>query len=456
LGILSDTQLQRAKEALKEYLDHLDGNNQWPDELDNKRISIIENELGSLLHSYLENATQLAGFKSKNDSINKRNELWGFKGIKGQMFFNMIFNVADEVSELDQEIKAAIALPSNEDIAASRIKTLMAYVKRIGDQHVEAGNDRRSAPQLSSVPFFLSYFWQIQDRDMWPVYYTSSVNQMNDLNLWVPTGDSAKDYIAFKQIHEELQQAFSDEAKKAFTLYDVEHVFWHRSGHPFGESKSDAASGSTSLEDKNQVDAELKQERLPDSYVPPIIAILPRMARHEQGLDEIAKRSGTSLERAFEKTINVAFSMLGYNTELLGQGAGRVPDGRAESADDSYAVIWDAKVRADGYSMGTDDRTIREYINTQSRELKRRRHLRNIYYVIISSGFADDYDDTIRSIKMETDVNEVCLIEADALVAMVEAKLRDPLEVTLGSDGLQMYLSMSGVLTAEQVRQQRL
>jgi hypothetical protein len=40
----------------------------------------------------------------------------------------------------------------------------------------------------------------------------------------------------------------------------------------------------------------------------------------------------------------------------------------------------------------------------------------------VSSEFADDFDDAIRSLKMETDVNEVCLVEADALVARLEAR----------------------------------
>lgn len=110
-------------------------------------------------------------------------------------------------------------------------------------------------------------------------------------------------------------------------------------------------------------------------------------------------------------------------------------------------------MRADGYSIGTDDRTIREYVTTQSRELKRRKLLRNIYYAIISSGFRDDYDDVVRMVKMETDVNEVCLIEAEALVAMVDAKLRDPLQLTLGPDGIQRIFSNSGVLTSDNVRE---
>jgi hypothetical protein len=126
----------------------------------------------------------------------------------------------------------------------------------------------------------------------------------------------------------------------------------------------------------------------------------------------------------------------------------------ASAPDYNYAILWDAKVRSGGYSMGTDDRVIREYITSQSRDLKRRRSLRNIYYVIVSSSFADDFDDAVRAMKMETDVSEVTLLEADALVAMVDAKLRDPLQITLGPDGLQRLFTVSGVLTEGTVREQ--
>jgi hypothetical protein len=131
-----------------------------------------------------------------------------------------------------------------------------------------------------------------------------------------------------------------------------------------------------------------------------------------------------------------------------------VPDGIALAHDESYAIIWDAKIRSNGYSMGTDDRTIREYITTQSRDLKRKRFLRNIYYIIVSSSFTDDYDDTVRFIKMETDVSEVVLMEADALVKMVDAKLRSPMQITLGPDGLQRLFSVSGILSSEMVQEQ--
>jgi len=371
------------------------------------------------------------------------------------MFFNMVVNVAVDAGECDEELKAAIVSPTSEDMARSRIKTFTRYVKRIGEEFVEAGGSNYGKPKPSSVPYFLSYFWQIQDRDMWPVYYTASVNTMTDLNLWTPTGDLAEDYITFKHIHEELGGVFTKHSDQKFGLYEVEHVFWFKGGNPFGGDKPlrpeakevDTGGTATGIVEGTTL------VRLPDSYVPPVVGILPRMAVNDEEVAKAAKASGTSIERAFEKSIHATFTMLGYTTTLLGQGGGRVPDGLAVDIDNSYAILWDAKVRSNGYSMGTDDRTIREYIVTQSRDLRRKRSLRNIYYVVVSSQFTDDYDDTIRMLKMDTDVSEVCLLEAGALVTMVDAKLRDPQQVTLGPDGLQRIFSSSGVVSTENVRE---
>jgi len=454
MPILNEHQLQRALEAMREFLSAPpDSGGQTPvqagEACDQGRIRLIEQDLKPLLAGYLEAEIALSEFKSKVDGINKRNSgLWGFKGIKGQMFFNMVVNVADDLEECDQELKAALAVPSNDQIAASRLKTFGSYVRRLGEQWVEAGHTRHEMPKMGSIPFFVSYFWQIQGRETWPVYYTNSVQMMTDLNLWQPSGDLAEDYLTFKHLHEELADLFTRESGQRFDLYRVEHIFWHRDGNPYAAGPRPPVSPTPP-----PTPPVGGGDFLPESHVPPIIAILPRMALNEPALVEAARNSGTSLERAFEKYVNAAFTILGYKAELLGMGRGRVPDGLALAHDENYAILWDAKIRTNGYSMGTDDRTVREYIITQSRELKRRRSMRNIYYLIISSTFTDDYDDAIRSIKMETDVNEVILMEVDALVAMVDAKLRAPLDVTLGSDGLQRLFSQSGILTSDTVRE---
>lgn len=454
---LTHDQRQRALEVMKEYLaapKNPDGRTPLEEEteLDRNREGIIDQQLKPLLDDYLGGRVPLVDFKSKVDGINKRREYWGFKGVKGQMFFNMVVNVADDIAECDEELKAALAMPASEDLASSRIKTFVSYVKRIGEQHLDAGGTKHGRPKFRSAPFFLSYFWHIQHRETWPVYYTNSVNTMIDLNLWQPGEDLAEDYLTYKHIHEELARIFSEQSGMPFGLYEVEHVFWFKGGNPLGGAKPLKPEQPVPKPgDGVTVPDQQRMTHLPDSYVPPIVAILPAMARHESELTDVAKASGTSLERAFEKSIHAAFTMLGYETKLLGQGQGRVPDGVALDLDNSYAVLWDGKVRADGYSMGTDDRTIREYIMTQSREMKRRRSLRNIYYLVISSGFSDDYDDAIRMLKMDTDTSEVCLLEAEALVAMVDAKLREPQQLPLGPDGLQRLFTVSGVLTAKDV-----
>lgn len=457
---LTPEQIRRAIEALNEYLaapPTTDGRTRLEsdDELNRQRVEIIKNEILPLLGRYLAEEITMPEFKRKVDGTNKQNELWGFRGIKGQMFFNMVVKVADGLVECDRALKAAIKVPNDEEMASSRINAFSSYVKRIGDHHVELGGTKHGVPKLGSVPFFLSYFWQIQQRDIWPVFYTSSVNAMTDMNLWRPTADLATDYVMYKHIYEELARIFSKETKRDFGLYDVEHVFWFKSGKPY-VPEGPTVVATTPEKQPSAAKSDVRAcalNRLPESYVPPVVAILPSMAANEPGLDEAAKESGTSLVRAFEKSINAAFTILGYETKLLGQGKGRVPDGQALALDDSYAILWDAKVRSDSYNMGTDDRTIKEYIVTQNRELKKRRGLRNIYYLVISSHFADDYDDAIRSLKMETDVNEVCLVEADALVVMVDAKLRAQNQVTLGPDGLQRLFSVSGILSAQTVQQ---
>jgi hypothetical protein len=373
---LSPEQTARAVEVMQEYL-HAppasDGKtpSQRSADGDRERVGLIDNQLKQMVEAYIAGNLPLDEFKSKVDGINKRHENWGFKGIKGQMFFNMVVNVSHDAAECDQEIKAAIAVPTNEDMARSRIRTFASYVRRIGDAHVEGGGTKQGRPKPGSIPFFMSYFWQLQDRLTWPVYYTNSVNTMIDLNLWQPSEDLAEDYVTFKHLHEELAKVFTKASGRPFDLYDVEHVFWFKGGNPYGEQKAVAQEDKTVTERPLQTTVEETPTlvRLPDSYIPPVIAVLPRIARNEVGFDALAKASGTSLPKAFEKSIHAAFTILGYDTKLLGQGMGRVPDGLAVEPDSSYAILWDAKIRENGYSMGTDDRAIREYVHTQSREL---------------------------------------------------------------------------------------
>ncbi|WP_415517693.1 MAG: hypothetical protein ACEB74_08675 [Desulfovibrio aminophilus] len=463
--MLTKEQQGLAVQLMQEYLaaKKPDGKKCWKENItfDAARREVIKSKLLPLLTGFLAGKTPLNEFKSGVDSTNKSHNLWGFRGFNGQIFFNILFHWSRDphfgilAEEFEPLLQRTITAPKTEAAAKAQISDFTNFVRRLNDRIVELGNPKSRCANPGRVPFMLSYFWQVQAPEVWPVYYRSSVITMGDANLWSPGEDLAENYVAFKHIHEELAKLFTKAGKQPFGLYEVEHVFWFKHGLA-GKSQPPALEESAKaphVKPAKVAGAQPIPGLLPDSYVPPIVAILPRMAANDPALVVAAKATGISLERAFEKHVSAAFTILGYDTLLLGQGQGRTPDGRALDEDNSYAVIWDAKVRGDGYSMGTDDRTIREYIATQSKELKRRRSLRNIYYVLVSSSFRDDYEEAIRAIKMETHVNEVCLVQADALVAMVEAKLRDPRQVDLGSSGLQRLFCLSGILTGDMVRE---
>jgi hypothetical protein len=421
-------------------------------ELDRNRVEVIERLLKPLIDKFVSGVLSVGEFKKQIDSTNKQNQYWGFSGIKGQMFFNMLVKTASDTEELTKQLQASIRAPTDEAEASAMLRSFQDYIARVGEKFVAAGGEAYNKPKAGSVSFFLSYFWQVQYREVWPVFYTNTVQMIEDMNLWEATGDSGEDYLAYKSLHNILKNAFSEKSGRLFTLYDVEHVFWFRSGKmSVAPSPQPEVVATPSNFSQTQLGHAAETHKLPEGYVPPIVSIIPSLASNEPQFQEIAQRSGTTLERAFEKSINAAFTILGFETRLLGQGQGRVPDGQAIAVDESYAVIWDAKARTDGYRMGTDDRTIRQYIDVQSRALKRSRGIRNIYYVIISSGFSDDFDELIRMLKMETNVNEVCLMQASALVMVVDQKLRAPLSVSLGSDGIQRLFSDSGIITPESV-----
>ena len=225
----------RALQVMREYLgaNAADGRTiaEVQGERDRQRLEVIDKVLRPLLDSYLTGGITLGCFKTEIDRKNKRYEYWGFKGAKGQMFFNMMVNLSPNGVAIDRELKEAITVPAAEEHARRQIGNFVGYVKRLGDAVVSAGGSFYERPKVGSIPFFLSCFWQIQVPEKWPVFYTNSVQTMADLNLWMSCGNLADDYITFKNVHEELAALMSHEGGEPFDLYGVEHVFWFAGGN---------------------------------------------------------------------------------------------------------------------------------------------------------------------------------------------------------------------------------
>jgi hypothetical protein len=112
VSVLSDEQRNRSLEVMQEYLAATTGDGksltEVEAELDQRRVSVIEGELAPLLSVFLTGGVPLAEFRSKIDSVNKRHEYWGFRGVNGQMFYNMLVNVADDLFECEERSDAEI------------------------------------------------------------------------------------------------------------------------------------------------------------------------------------------------------------------------------------------------------------------------------------------------------------------------------------------------------------
>ena len=445
---LSSEQIKIALEIWHEYcrvnVTFINANQETtPDEIDEQRYEAIP-KIKAKIDEFLGGEIPLEEFKTTVDGLNKRNRLWGFQGINGQMFFNMLTKTCiqhNKMEEFNVILKQSLPAPKNIDDAEKVINQFRAFTETLGSFH----DDRRSAPKVGSIPFFLSYFWQIEDPDKFPVYYTSAVSAFSELGIWSPSRDVVKDYLAFFQLILDLQNLFSKKVRKKVSLWEVEHVFWYYN------RQEDAAEEVVETSGKVKGTTTPELATLPESYIPPVVSILPRLANHDPQMVTICEKSGRSIDKVFEERIAILFQMLGYEVEPLGQGYGRVPDGIALSPEFHYAIIYDAKVRKDGYTMGTDERAIKEYIWRQVEPLKRK-GTRNNYFMIVSSQFSGDHDDVIRRLKIETDVREVLLVEVGALLTLLEGKLKST-TVTLGPEGFQNLLASSGVLTKEDVKE---
>lgn len=147
-------------------------------------------------------------------------------------------------------------------------------------------------------------------------------------------------------------------------------------------------------------------------FIPPIVQDLV-----EQSVNEEKARD-------FEKNVNLIFQMLGFDVTDYGQGTGRNPDGVVKDNQHRYAVLIDAKSRADKYKIGTEDRKFIEYIKTFSEPL-RKQGFANIYFLVVSSRFDSAYQTAIKNIKVETQVTTT-LLTSRQLLKILASKIHAP------------------------------
>jgi len=390
--------------------------NELPDIDDNRREAI--KEIQQIIDQYQKGSTNVYEFKTSLDSYNKRNNLWGFTSIKGQMFFNQLTKQYEaDVHSFEKLLKRSIQEPKNIDEALKKVKDFEDFIRVV----FEKANDKRKVPNPSSTGYFLSYFWQIYNPNKWPIMYTSQIRSFQELGIWKEQPSQEKNYEYFYYLNEEIKLLLSKYSKKEISNWDAEHAFWNYNGNPHTKTESIEKEQTNNVSEKR--DVAIKSNFSLSDYLIPKISNLIKVG-------EDSEKSAAAKGSEYEKIVADIFSFLEFEVEFLGQGSGRNPDLILKFRQENTAFIVDAKAYGKGYSLGIDDRAIKEYILHHCPKLYKEGY-KKVGFIIVSNSFKSNFDSFINEITWNTDIKRFILLTSEALLYLFAYKMKDNLNLDI-------------------------
>lgn len=389
--------------------------NELPNIDESRKEAIVQ--LNVFIKTFTAGESDIYEFKTNVDSFNKRNNLWGFTATKGQMFFNQLVKSSEQnIDKLTALIKSTISKPSNLKDALSKIDQLEKHCLSIFTK----AKDKRKVPNPGSVGYFLSYFWQIHDYQSWPIMYTSLTNAFQELDIWEGKSSQREAYEYFFNLNEEIKSILISYSKKEISNWDAEHAFWKFKGNPNKPvAKKKEPVVATELEEtKLRITANFE---LSDYLIPKVSRLVE--------LGNETEKSSSAKGSEYEKLVAEIFKQLDFEVEVLGQGSGRNPDAIIKLREENTAFLVDAKAYSNGYSLGVDDRAIKEYINFYCPKLQKEGY-KKIGFIIVSNSFKSNFDSFINEITWNTDIKRFILLTSEALLFLLAYKTKDRLSLS--------------------------
>lgn len=405
------------------------------EDIDRSRLASIE-DIKKIFEAFWLNQINIYEFKTNLDSYNKRNNYWGFTAAKGQMFFNLVTRSSESnIVAFTEMLQRLIKQPVDIHDAAGKMKELFEYVIKCQTAAV----DKKKSAIPKSASYFLSYFWQIQDPHKWPIMYTSIIKAFDKLGIWEEKDTAHDNFVSFYNLNETIKLTLQEYSKKSITNWEVEHAFWNFSG-------ADKANGKT-IKIKEEKTVELKAElkvvdpgfELREYIIPKVYDLL------ELGVS--SDKSSSSKGSQFEKKVCEVFRQLDFEVKELGQGTGREPDAIIKFREEHVAFIIDAKAYTNGYTLGTDDRAIKEYINYYTPKLKQEGFTK-LGFIIVSNSFRSDLNELVNSITWSTEVKRFIPLTTEALLYLLAYKTKDRLTL---SQIIEALVSFTSTVTTENV-----
>ena len=404
-------------------------------DFDVKRLKCIE-EIKIIISSFLNGKINLYEFKTSLDSYNKRNNLWGFTAIKGQMFFNQLTKTNEQnIDKLSAILKQTITEPKDLKEALTKIETLEKFARNIFDKE----KDKRKGPNPASVGYFLSYFWQIHNNENWPIVYTSLTTAFTEIGIWKEHHTQKDEYEFFYNLNEEVKNVLKSHTKRTVSNWEVEYSFWNFTGKPVVVNKKDRQEEAIIANVVDEVKVISANFEITDYLIPKVAKLIE--------LGNETNKSASAKGSQYEKLVAEIFKQLDFEVETLGQGTGRNPDAIIKYREENTAFIVDAKAYSNGYNLGIDDRAIKEYINHYCPKLQKEGY-KKIGFIIVCNSFNSNLDSFINDITWNTDIKRFILLTSEALLYLLAYKTKDKLNL---SSMIESLVSFGNIVTAQNI-----
>lgn len=214
-----------------------------------------------VLRSFLEGRIKADELRRWMEQESRQYNLWGFGGMNGQMFLNMLCNNSTSPDHLSSELRKAIFAPQSKSEAVARIHQFVQFVREENGRVTPA--NKRAAPGFA--PFFLSYFWFVQGGPILPIYYPSAVNALETLDVvdLNDIEDPALRYEAYSDWMEKVRDDLRSLTNESASFTDAEGLMYWIAEKAEGTVQSRVSTGGVPPSDpgNSAEDAEPETEQ---------------------------------------------------------------------------------------------------------------------------------------------------------------------------------------------------
>ncbi len=199
-------------------LDESRTDSQWvfEQEARNQKRVGVQREIADLVKRFLSGEVSTADFRRIFHQKNTKEwDVFGLKGLSGGMFLNKLVKHVPDQDLLARALKKVILVPSDPARAQTEMNEFVSYLNGL------IANRLVSKLQLqpARAPFFVSSLWHMQDKDAWPIYYSSARTVFEEAGIYSPSGDPVSDYFKFREAWLELREQLS------VPVWNLENLF---------------------------------------------------------------------------------------------------------------------------------------------------------------------------------------------------------------------------------------